>query len=429
MRLKTSTSKNSTSYYIIMDYKNLNGKRSTYIYENLGNINNLQERFGKVNTMNKVNEYINSLNQMIKDNKEPPVHITLNPNKQIEKNDDRIFFSGHLFLRKIYYDLGINKICENIKNKYKFTFDLNSVVECLVFSRIIWPSSKLSTYEQSRKFIGNYDFELQHVYRSLSYLANELNNIQKELFDNSNKVLDRNYKIIYYDCTNYSFYTEEDDFKRYGIAKNHMPLPLVQMGLFMDADGYPFAMNINPGNTSESQTMIPTEKDFLEKYNMKGNNIIVCTDAAMCNDDIKKFNVQDGRGFVITQSIKKLKDELKDFALDKTGWRILGNIKNIYNLEEIEKNELLKNKYYNTIFYKEIECETKSVKQTLIVTFSFKYQEYQHNLKTHQLQRARILVDEVNKKNKIAKKKKDIETIRITKNQNDPKRFITNKYY
>ena len=424
MRLKTSTSKNSTSYYIIMDYKNLNGKRSTYIYENLGNINNLQERFGKVNTMNKVNEYINSLNQMIKDNKEPPVHITLNPNKQIEKNDDRIFFSGHLFLRKIYYDLGINKICENIKNKYKFTFDLNSVVECLVFSRIIWPSSKLSTYEQSRKFIGNYDFELQHVYRSLSYLANELNNIQKELFDNSNKVLDRNYKIIYYDCTNYSFYTEEDDFKRYGIAKNHMPLPLVQMGLFMDADGYPFAMNINPGNTSESQTMIPTEKDFLEKYNMKGNNIIVCTDAAMCNDDIKKFNVQDGRGFVITQSIKKLKDELKDFALDKTGWRILGNIKNIYNLEEIEKNELLKNKYYNTIFYKEIECETKSVKQTLIVTFSFKYQEYQHNLKTHQLQRARILVDEVNKKNKIAKKKKDVETIKITKNQNDPKRFI-----
>ena len=82
------------------------------------------------------------------------------------------------------------------------------------------------------------------------------------------------------------------------------------------------------------------------------------------------------------------------------------------------------NSYYNTIFYKEIECETKSVKQTLIVTFSFKYQEYQHNLKTHQLQRARILVDEVNKKNKSAKKKKDVETIKITKNQNDPKRFI-----
>ena len=401
MRLSITKTKSNTTYCIIKDYTNIQGKRSTYIYEALGNDADLQKRFGNTNTLDKVKEYINSLNHMVKEGRELPIHITLDPNKQIEKDENRIFFSGHLFLRKIYYDLGINKICENIKNKYKFTFDLSTIVECLVFARIIWPSSKL-----------------------LSYLAKELDTIQKELFDNSNKVIDRNYKVIYYDCTNYSFYTEEDDFKRYGISKNHMPLPLVQMGLFMDADGYPFAMNINPGNTSESKTMIPTEKEFLDKYHMNGKNIIVCTDAAMCNDDIKKFNVEDGRGFVITQSIKKLKGELKDFALNKTGWRILGNIKNIYDLEEIEKDESLKKEHYNTIFYKEIECETKSVKQTLIVTFSFKYQEYQHNLKAHQLERARILVDEVNKKNKIAKKKKDIETIRITKNQNDPKRFI-----
>ena len=424
MRLKKSISKNSVTYSIIKDYTNLQGKRSTFIYETLGNDNDLEIRFGKTNTMDKVKEYIDSLNQMVKDGKELPVHLTLDPNKQIEKDENRSFFSGHLFLRKIYYDLGINKICTNIQNKYRFTFDLNSIVECLVFARIIWPSSKLSTYEQSRKFIGNYDFDLQHVYRSLSYLANELEEIQKELFDNSNKVINRNYKVIYYDCTNYSFYTEENDFERYGIAKNHMPLPLVQMGLFMDADGYPFAMNINPGNTSESTTMIPSEKEFLEKYNMKGKNIIVCTDAAMCSDEIKAFNVKDGRGFVITQSIKKLNNELKDFSLDKTGWRILGNIKDVYNLEELEKDEYFKQKHYNTIFYKEIECETKSVKQTLIVTFSFKYQEYQHNLKTHQLERAKKLVEDVNRKNKNIKKKKDSETIKITKNQNDPKRFI-----
>ena len=144
------------------------------------------------------------------------------------------------------------------------------------------------------------------MYRSLSYLAKESKNIQKQLFDNSNKIMNRNYKVIYYDCTNYFFYTEEDDFKRYGISKQHQPLPLVQMGLFMDGDGYPFAMNINPGNTAESKTMIPTENDFLNNYDMKGKNIVVCTDAAMCNDEIKKFNVKDGRGFIITQSIKRL---------------------------------------------------------------------------------------------------------------------------
>ena len=138
MRLKKTISKNnSITYSIIRDYKNLDGKRSTCIYETLGNDEKLKERFGTEDTMIKIQEYINSLNQMIKDGKEPPVILTLNPNKQIEKNLNRCFFSGHLFLRKIYYDLGIDKICENIKRKYKFTFDINSIVECLIYNRII----------------------------------------------------------------------------------------------------------------------------------------------------------------------------------------------------------------------------------------------------------------------------------------------------
>ena len=423
MRLKKSISKNnSITYSIIKDYTNLNGKRSTCVYESLGNFKNLQERFGYDDTMEKAQEYINSLNKLAKENKEPIINLSLDPNKQIEKNVNRCFFSGHLFLRKIYYDLGIDKICKNIKNKYKITFDINSVVECLIFSRIIWPSSKLSTYEQSRKFIGNYNFDIQHVYRTLSYLSKEMDFIQKELFDYSNKVIDRNYKVIYYDCTNFFFYTEENDFQRYGISKQHQPLPLVQMGLFMDADGYPFAMNINPGNTSETKTMIPTEEEFLKKYDMKGKNIVVCTDAAMCTDEIKNYNVKDGRGFIITQSIKKLSNELQEFALDKTGWRILGNIQDIYDLSKVDDN--FKKVHYNTIFYKEIECETKSVKQALIVTFSYKYQDYHHKLKQKQFERAKKIVEETNKRNEKVTKKKEIEKIKLSKNQNDPKRFI-----
>ena len=422
MRLKKVTTKSNNNYAIIKDYTNLDGKRSTCIYEILGNDKNLQERFGTENTMDKVKEYIDSLNQMIKNGKESPINIVLNPEKQIEKGIVRSFLSGHLFLRKIYYELGVDKICENIKNKYNFSFDINSVVECLVFARIIWPSSKLSTYEQSRKFIGNYNFDIQHVYRTLSYLSKEMDNIQKELFDYSNKVIDRNYKVIYYDCTNYFFYTEENDFQKYGISKQHQPLPLVQMGLFMDADGYPFAMNINPGNTSETKTMIPSEEKFLKEYNMKGKNIIVCTDAAMCSDEIKNFNIKDGRGFIITQSIKKLSNDLQEYALDKTGWRILGNLKDIYDLSKVDDN--FKKIHYNTIFYKEIECETKSVKQALIITFSYKYQDYQHKLKQKQFERAKKIVEETNKKNEKITKKKEMEKIKLSKNQNDPKRFI-----
>ena len=421
MRLKKTVTKSNTTYCIIMDYKNLNGKRSTSVFEALGNDNNLVKRFGKENTMNKVQEYINSLNKMIKENKELPVKLLLDPNKQIEKDINRTFFSGHIFLRKIYYQLGIDKICKEIKKKYHFTFDINSIVECLIFARIIWPSSKLSTYEQSKKIIGNYDFDLQHVYRTLTYLAKEIDHIQKDLFNYSNKVIDRNYKVIYYDCTNFFFYTEENDFQRYGISKQHQPLPLVQMGLFMDADGYPFAMNINPGNTSETKTMIPSEEKFLNDFDMKGKNIIVCTDAAMSSDDIKRFNVKDGRGFIITQSIKKMSDDLQKYALDKKGWRKLGNIKDTFDLEKIANDKKSKEENYETIFYKEIECETKSVRQTLIITFSFKYQEYQNKIKQHQFDRAIKLVEETNIKNKNTK---NTEKIKISKNPNDPKRFI-----
>ena len=421
MRLKKTITKSNTTYCIIMDYKNLNGKRSTSVFEALGNDNDLINRFGKENTMDKVQEYIDSLNKTIKENKELPVKLLLDPNKQIEKDINRTFFSGHIFLRKIYYQLGIDKICKEIKKKYHFTFDINSIVECLIFARIIWPSSKLSTYEQSKKFIGNYDFDLQHVYRTLTYLAKEIDHIQKDLFNYSNKVIDRNYKVIYYDCTNFFFYTEENDFQRYGISKQHQPLPLVQMGLFMDADGYPFAMNINPGNTSETKTMIPSEEKFLNDFDMKGKNIIVCTDAAMSSDDIKRFNVKDGRGFIITQSIKKMSDDLQKYALDKKGWRKLGNIKDTFDLEKIANDKKSKEENYETIFYKEIECETKSVKQTLIITFSFKYQEYQNKIKQHQFDRAIKLVEETNKKNKNTK---NTEKIKISKNPNDPKRFI-----
>ena len=332
MRLKKSTAKNgNTTYSIIKDYTNLSGKRSTCVFELLGNKDNLIERFGKDNTMQEVQNYIKTLNDDLKKRKELPINISLNHNKRIVKDEKRAYYFGHIFPKKIFYDLGFDKICKNIQEKYKFSFNLVEILEYLLYCRIIWPSSKISTYEQSKSLIGNHSFELQHIYRSLVYIAKEMDNIQKDLFNYSNKVIDRNYKVIYYDCTNYFFYT------------------------------------------GESTTMIPSEIKFLNDFELKGKNIIVCTDAAMCTDDIKAFNVDEDRGFIITQSIKRLNKELKEFALDKSDWRILGNIKTIYKLEDIESNEELISKYYNTIFYKEMECETKSVVHTLIVTFSFKY--------------------------------------------------------
>ena len=255
-------------------------------------------------------------------------------------------------------------------------------------------------------------FKLHDEYRALSYIAQNLDFIQEQLFANSKNILERNSNVIYYDCTNYFFEIDtEDDLRKYGINKQHQPKPQVGMGLFMDGDGIPLSFNIYPGNQNEQKTLIPEEDKIVNDFKLDTTKIILCTDAGLSSDKIKKFNIKDNRGFVITQSLKKLKEEYKAQALDKTEWRIPNDLKHIYNLEEIENEEALREKYYDTLFYKIIPTETKSVKQDLIVTFSFKYLDYHRNIRNEQIARARKSIEE----NQVTRK---------GKNQNDYRRFI-----
>jgi len=282
----------------------------------------------------------------------------------------------------------------------------------LVFARIIYPSSKLETFKQCQNFIEQPKFKLHDEYRSLSYISKNIDYIQEALFNNSKNVINRNSNIVYYDCTNYFFEIDnEDNLRKYGVNKEHRPNPIVGMGLFMDGDGLPLSCNIYPGSMNEQKTLIPEETKIVDKFKLDTTKIILCTDAGLASDEIKKFNIKDNRAFVITQSLKKLPEEIKQQIFDKSEWRIPNNLKNIYNLNEIENDDELKEKYYNTIFYKIIQTETKSVKQDLIVTFSFKYFDYNRNIRNNQIERA----------------KKSIETNNVTrkgKNQNDYRRFI-----
>ena len=401
---------NDYSYYsIIKDYTNLNGKRTTKIFEKLGNQDQVEERFGKVDTINKIKEYIKELNN---EDKEELLKREFNPNKRIAPGIKRQFNVGYLFLEKLYNQLNIKSICNIIANKYKFQFDLNEILSYLVYARIIYPSSKLETFKQCQNFIEQPKFKLHDEYRALSYIAKNMDFIQEQLFNNSKQVINRNSNVIYYDCTNYFFEIEcEDDFKKYGISKQHQPSPLVGMGLFMDGDGLPLSCNIYPGNQNEQKTLIPEETKIVNNFKLDSTKIILCTDAGLSSDEIKKFNIKDNRGFVITQSLKKLKEEYKEQIFDKTDWRIPNDLKHTYNLNDIENNDNLKEKYYETLFYKIIQTETKSVKQDLIVTFCFKYFDYNRNIRNNQIERA----------------KKAIETNNVTrkgKNQNDYKRLI-----
>ena len=409
MRLNVRTMNGYSYYSIIKDYTNIKGKRTTKIFEKLGNQKQVEERFGKEDTINKIKEYINELNN---EDKDELLKREYNPNKRIAPGVKRQFNVGYLFLKKLYNQLKINDICDSIQDKYQFHFDLNEILSYLVFARIIYPSSKLETFKQCQNFIEQPTFKLHDEYRALSYIAENMDYIQEQLFNNSKNVIKRNSKVIYYDCTNYFFEIDnEDDLRKYGISKEHKPNPIVGMGLFMDGDGLPLSCNIYPGNQNEQKTLIPEESKIVDNFKLDDTKIILCTDAGLASDEIKKYNIKDNRAFVITQSLKKLKDEYKNQVFNKTGWRIASDLKNVYNLETIENNEELKDKYYDTLFYKIIETETKSVKQDLIITFCFRYFDYNRNIRNSQIERA----------------KKSIETNNVTrkgKNQNDYRRFI-----
>ena len=409
MRLKISKSKNATLYYIIKDYTNINGKRSTIIFDKLGNQKQVEERFSNTNTIDNIKKYIFELN---KEDKEKKKKKEFNPNKRISPGVKRQFNVGYLFLEKLYNQLKIKNICDSIQDKYQFHFDLNEILSYLVYARIIYPSSKLETFNQCKNFIKQPSFELHDEYRALNYIAKNMDYIQEQLFINSKEIMKRNSKIIYYDCTNYFFEIDnQDDLRKYGISKEHRPNPIVGMGLFMDGDGLPLSFNIYPGNKNEQTTLIPEESKIITNFKLDDSKIILCTDAGLSSDEIKKFNVKDKRSFVITQSIKKLKDEYKQQIFDKSNWRIVNDLKNVYNLSTIENDTKLRERYYNTLFYKIIETETKSVKQDLIVTFSFKYFDYNRSIRNNQIERA----------------KKSIESGNVSrkgKNQNDYRRFI-----
>ena len=409
MRLKISKSKNSTLFYIIKDYTK-NKKRSTKIVKRIGNLEEVKIMAGNKDYKDWLKDYVKKYNE---ENCKSETIIIKKNNQKIISMDSKVSFNvGYLFLKSIYSKLNLNDICNQIQEQYKFEFDLNEVLSYLVFARIIYPSSKLETFKQCQNFIEQPKFKLHDEYRALNYIAENMDFIQEQLFNNSKNIIKRNSKIIYYDCTNYFFeIDEEDDLKKYGISKEHRPNPLVGMGLFMDGDGIPLSFNIYPGNQNEQKTLIPEESKIINDFKLDDTKIILCTDAGLASDEIKKYNIKDGRGFVITQSLKKIKEEYKEQILDKKGWRLPGDLKKFYDLKEIEENDEMKEKYYDSLFYKIIQTETKSVKQDTIVTFCFKYFDYSRNIRNNQIERAKKSINSNN-------------VIRKGKNQNDPNRFI-----
>ncbi len=410
MKLRIQPTKSSELLYICKSVRS-GSKVTTQTVQKLGRVDDLMKSMNMshdeviVWAKQKVKEMSDASK---KNNDIIPVY--LNPSTLTELNDIRCRSAGYLFIQDILYSMKFKNIIRNIDNRHDYGFNLENIFSDLIYARILEPCSKRESYEVAKTFLEPPRYHLHDVYRALSVLAKEDDYIQAEIYKNSNFVVNRNNKILYYDCTNYFFEIEqEDELRKYGKSKEHRPNPIVQMGLFMDGDGIPLAYNIFPGNQNEQKSMTPTESKIINEFGFE--KFIICTDAGLASQTNKRFNDVDGRAYIITQSIKKLKGEAKEWALSTKGFKKVGDKENVYDISKLSTKE---EGYLDHLYYKEYPYDITDVEQTLIITYSPKYAAYQKSIRDKQVSRANKMVEtgDINRRRK---------------NENDPARFISKK--
>ena len=405
MRVITSKSKNAESFYISKGYINDKGVSTSVIVRKLGTLKDLLPEHGPtrddVMAWAKEEARLETLKYK-QEQENKSIQITFHADRQLDYEKQVFYRGGYLFLQSIYYQLHIDKICRKLKSKYKFKYDINAILSDLVYARILEPSSKRSSFKAASEFLEKPSYELHDVYRALDVLGNECDLIQSEVYKNSHFLGSRNDKVLYYDCSNYYFEIEQEDgSKKYGKSKEHRPNPIIQMGLFMDGDGIPLAFSLFPGNANEQTSLKPLEKKVLGEFGCQ--KFIYCSDAGLGSEDIRSYNHMGERAYIVTQSIKKLKKEEKEWALNPQGFKRVSDDTpvDITKLPADDKG----------LYYKDEPYTTKKLHQRLIITYSPKYAIYQKTLRDKQVERAQKMLDSGNTK-------------KNSKNPNDPARFI-----
>lgn len=406
MKVNTSKSKNAESFYIKQSYIDGNGKSTTRTIRKLGTLKDLLVEHGptREDVMAWAKEQARIETEKYEQEKENcSFPMMFHPNRKIPHGEQRCFGGGYLFLQKLYYELGMDRICRKIRAKYHYEYDLNAILSDLIYTRVLEPGSKRSSYEAAKRFLEAPNYEPYDIYRALSVLASECDLIQAEVYKNSKSIMERNDHVLYYDCTNYYFEIEQEDGdKKYGKGKEHRPNPIIQMGLFTDGDGIPLAFSMFSGNQNEQTSLKPLEQKVIEEFGCK--KFIFCSDSGLGSENNRLLNHTGNRAYIVTQSIKKLAAEYRELALNRNGFRRLSD-NQLVDLDQLNQAD------HNELFYKEEPYSTKKLENRLLITYSPKYAAYQKEIRAKQVDRAQKML-------KNGKHKK------TRKNPNDPARFI-----
>lgn len=408
MRVTTTKSKSDESFYINYAFINEKGKSTSRIYKKLGKLSELSKELNtdRDGVMAWAKEQARIETEKYKKENES-VSIALNPNIPIKKDQQNTFNCGYLFLQSIYYSLHLDNICRNIKNRHDYEYDLNAILSDLIYARFLNPTSKLSSFKYCHSLLEQPTYHLHDIYRALTVLAEESDYIQAELYRNSSYIHKRNTHVLYYDCTNYYFEIEQErGDAKYGKNKENKPNPIVGMGLFMDADGFPLSFDLFPGNQNEQLTLKDHEHKVINDFHC--SQFVYCSDSGLGSKKNRLLNTTGGRAYVITQSLKKLKKDVRETALSTSQYRKIGSNKFI-DLNDLDEEDP---EVFNYIYYKEIPYDSNELSETLIVTYSPKYRKYQASIRQNQIQRAQKMITDSGKPKK------------NRKNPNDPARFL-----
>lgn len=438
------------TYYIQQGFRN--GKKTTT--KNIKRLGKYSELLITDNPLEYAKNEVKKMNEEYRSGRSEFI-VTMDFNERIPSTDSPCSNStslniGYLYLKDIYAKLNLSDFFKSVSSDRKITYDCNKICQFLTYARILDPASKYGTYDKLDTYYEKPQVEYQHMIRFLDILDRNSDQYLKHLFDNSENIVKRDTSVMYYDCTNYFFETEKPDEeivdevtgeiilgpRQFGISKENKTSPIVEMGLIMDRRGIPISMCIHPGNTNEQLTAVPLEKEVIK---MTGNKkFIYCADAGLGSYNIRKFNDMGGRAYIVTQSVKKLGQEIKDIVFNDSNYRLLSNddaitLKEMRTFNKKDANNL---SLYNDFAYKVIPANTamdtglyeekvykngrtKKVKakgtlhQYIIVTFSRKMMEYQRTIRERQLERAKKLL-----------RLKDPE--KIKKGPNDIRRFLKN---
>ena len=405
MRVTTSKSKNSESFYISKGYVNNKGVSTSVIIRKLGTLKELLPEHGP--TRDDVMKWAREEARLEtlkykKEQQTKSVQIAFHSDHKLDYDQQVFYRGGYLFPQAFYYQLQLDKTCRKLRDKHKFKYDINAILSDLIYARILEPASKRSSFKTASEFLEKPSYQLHDIYRALDVLGNECDFIQSEVYKNSHLLGKRNDKVLYYDCTNYFFEIEQEDGdKKYGKGKEHRPNPIIQMGMFMDGDGIPLVFSLFPENANEQTSLKPLETKVLQDFGC--TKFIYCSDAGLGSEAIKKINHAGERASIVTQSIKKLNKVDKRWALDKTGFKRVSDDSPV-ELSKIPEDDM-------GLYYKDKPYTPHSLHQRLIITYSPKYAKYQKTIRNEQVERAEKMLHS-------GKTKKE------RRNPNDPARFI-----